>query len=130
MSIRGVRELARRQLHDHMGEPANYYALPRAPTPTFTLITARPHSNVAKAGDLAGTNLSYAETQDRAESIVFMLDEVPDPVRNALVIFTITEGYFLNNVLPPNGITVTAEVIRADHRDLVGLTAPDGTVIS
>ena len=112
-----------------MGEPANYYALPRDPAPTFVLITARPHSNVAKAGDLAGTNLSYAETQDRAETIVFMRDEVPEPARNGLVIFTPDEGYFINNNLPPNGITVTSEVIRASARDMQGLEAPDGTVI-
>lgn len=129
MSIRGVRERARKQLHDRMGETANYYELPRAGTPTFVQITARPHSNVAKAGDLAGTNLSYAETQDRQETIVFWRAELPAPRRNAMVIFTPTEGYFVDNVLPPNGVTVTAEVIRASQADMAGLEAPDGTII-
>lgn len=113
-----------------MGEPANYYASPRSPTPAFVQITARAHSNVAKAGDLAGTNLSYAETHDRAETIVFMRDEVPSPTRNGLVVFTTTEGYFINNNLPPNGVTVTSEVIRALQEDLIGFEAPDGTVIA
>jgi len=97
--------------------------------PTSLVITARAHSNVAKAGDLAGTNLSYAETQDRVETLVFTVDEVPDPARNGLVIFDSATGYFINNNLPPNGITITSEVIRAEQRDLIGFRTPEGVEI-
>jgi len=129
MSIRAVRESSRRLLHAHMGEPARYYPTPTSMLPTSLVITARAHSNVAKAGDLAGTNLSYAETQDRVETLVFMVDEVPDPARNGLVIFDSATGYFINNNLPPNGITITSEVIRAEQRDLIGFRTPEGVEI-
>jgi len=75
-------------------------------------------------GDLAGTNLSYAQNNDRTFTVLFFRDEVPDPARGALVVLSATEGYFVDNVELPDGLTVTANVTVADATDLVGRTLP------
>lgn len=128
-TISEIRERSRKSLHEFMGRPVHYYADPDAPSPTYEAVKAREHSKIERAGDLAGTNLSYAEVHDRREAVRFWMEEMPNPVRNALVIFSPTVGYFINNVLPDDGLTVDCEVTRAEQSDLVGFTAPDGTVI-
>jgi hypothetical protein len=129
MSIRDIRKAARRELHQFMARPASYYSNPRQAGAVPEAVTVRVHSNETKAGDLAGTNLSYAERQDRRETVVFWVDQIPSPVRNALVILDSTEGYFVDNALPPDGQTITAEVVRCDIADMVGLLDPEGNVI-
>lgn len=130
MSIADIRKSARRSLHDFMGRPAAYFADPHTAAPEAVAITARPHSKTAKAGDLAGTNLSYAETHDRKETIVLWREQISEPARNAAIVFSADEGYFVDNVLPPDGQTVTVEVIRCVGSDLDGLSDPDGNLIS
>ena len=129
MSIEQIKAQSRRALHDFMGRAASYYPEPHLPDSPRSVVKVRYHSNVAKAGDLAGTNLSYAETQDRAEEVVFWRPELPNPVRNSLVILSAEEGYFVNNVSPPDGLTITAEVVRAAQKDLNGKLDPNGVLI-
>lgn len=129
MGIEQIKAQSRRALHGFMGRAALYYDAPHQTKTGGVAIKARYHSNTAKAGDLAGTNLSYAELRDRSEEIVFWREEIADPVRNALVVFGPDEGYFVNNTLPADGQTVTSEVVRAAPKDLKGFTAPDGTLI-
>lgn len=129
MTIDGIRATARKALHDTMARPAMLYLDPdSAPTGQ---ITVRPHSRTAKIGDLAGTNLSYAETQDREQTVVFWRDQlVPytgasgSPPRGALVVLSTDEGYWVDNTMPPDGPRVTAEVTRASAAELVGKTLP------
>lgn len=126
-NIQAIREKARRALHKAMQRPASYYQSPNlggAPT----LVRVRVHSKPNMTGDLAGTNLSYAENRDRAFSIVFMRDEVEIPKRGALVVLSETEGYFIDNVDLPDGITVTATVTVADATDLAGRVMPTDAV--
>lgn len=129
MSIEQIKAQSRRALHEFMGRAASYYPEPHLPDSPRSVVKVRYHSNVAKAGDLAGTNLSYAETQDRAEEIIFWRAEMPNPVRNSLVILSAEEGYFVNNVSPPDGQTITTEVVRAKQKDLDGKLGPDGVLI-
>ena len=117
----------RRALHQTMGRPATYY--PVSSGTVFQNITARAHSGVVRTGDLAGTNLSYAEQADRTETVIFLVDEVPAPRQNGLVIFAADEAYSLRVVRPRDGITITAEVVRVtDRTKITGKTLPDGTV--
>lgn len=118
-----IKERGRRALHATMGRPAYYYESANA---TPVALTVRYHSAVARAGDLAGTNLSYAETHDRAESVIFLWEDVPAPKRNSTILFSPDEGYEIREVWPRDGITVTATVIRASAAKLSGKLSPLG----
>lgn len=131
MGWREIKANARQVVHSHMGQPASFYvSVDQAGPPTY--ITARPHAKHGLIGDLSGTNLSYAESPDRVETIIFWRDQIVDkvgietgiPPRSALVVFAPDEGYWIDNVRPPDGDTVTAEVVRADASELAGKTLP------
>ena len=121
MAFRDIKNKARRHLHDHMKVPAVYY---RTSTATPVLIHVRTHSIREKVGDQSGTSLAFAERHEVVTSVVFDRSEIDDPKRNALVIISKEEGYIVDNLLHPDGITVTAEVIYADDVDLLGKKIP------
>ena len=126
--IQSIRETARRALHSAMKRPASYYQDPKVMGSAPQLVYVRPHSKRGMTGDLAGTNLSYAQNQDRVYTILFFREEVAIPKRGALVVLSATEGYFIDNVEPPDGLTVTASVTLADADDLAGRILPEGAV--
>ena len=123
MAIQDIKERARGALHGHMGRPAFYF-----PTPTdldvFVETKVRPHNKRGQIGDLPGTNLNYAEAIDRAERVVLWRADVPAPVRGALVVFSETEGYWLDSVDPPDGQTITSTVLKATTTELAGVPFP------
>ena len=121
MAFRDIKNTARRHLHDHMKVSATYY---RTSTATPVLIHVRPHSVREKVGDQSGTSLSFAERQEVVTTVVFDRSEVDKPLRNALIVISEEEGYIVDNVLHPDGITVTAEVSYADVVDLLGKLVP------
>lgn len=128
MAFRDIKRQARRVLHDTLKVPALYFRddengnILDAPIP----VLVRVHTKWEKAGDMAGTNLSYAEVQEINPRIIFMVDEVPAPVRNAVVSIAPGEAYRLDNVLPPDDITVTAEATRIPVAKTIGLPVPPG----
>lgn len=123
MSIQDIKERARKSLHDTMSRPARLFL---DPTSGVALeITARYHAKPGLVGDLKGTNLSYAENHDDVESVVFWREElIPTlgypgiPTRGSLVLFTDVEAYWVDNVMPPDGQTIRAEVTRAAFEDI------------
>lgn len=121
MTFRSIKEMARRALHDFMGQPASYYATPESDP---VLITVRPHSKRGQIGDLPGTNLNYAETFDRKEQVVFWAEQVAAPPKGALVVLSETEGYWVDTTEPRDGQTITANVLFATAEELAGLTLP------
>lgn len=135
MGFAEAKAKARRVVHDTMARPASFYADPGVDS--WEALTVRFHSKSAVIGDLPGTNLNYAETQDARDRLIFWraeLDGIPGvtsrvPPHGALVVFTEDEGYFVDNVELRDGDTVTANVTRAEVSDLEGKTLPDGTVI-
>lgn len=126
MAFRDTKRQARRDLHQALKVPALYFrddengTLLDAPT----LVHVRVHTKWEKAGDMAGTNLSYAEVQEINPRIVFMVDEVAAPVRNAIVSIAAGEAYRIDNVLPPDDITITAEATRMPVAQTIGLPVP------
>lgn len=126
MAIADIRLKARRALHNHLARPASYYD---ASGTLLGLVHIRVHQKPpSPVGDLAGTNLSFSQTQEISVRVLFDRAEVAAPLRNELVILDAEEGYYLDNVLPPDGITVKAEVVRMSVEDITGKTLPNGSM--
>lgn len=107
-----------------MGRPANY--IPDAAVPTdFVATKARAHGKRGQIGDLAGTNLNYAEMIDRKEAVILWREDIPNPVRLAVIVFSATEAYWVDSIDPPDGQTVKVNVTRADPAEIAGLPLPD-----
>ncbi len=106
-----------------MRVPASYYASPGSPAEPV-LIYVRVHTKSNLIGDLAGTNLSYAENREETLKLIFMRDEVGSPPRGALIVIDAEEGYLVDNLEKPDGLTVTAHVTRVEAEDLVGRALP------
>lgn len=111
----------RRSLHEHMSVPALYFADPSADDPF--LITVRVHEKWVALGDLKGTNFNYAETADIAPRIVFLRNEV-EPERGCIISVEPGVAFRIDNVLPPDDITVTATVIALEPGDTVDFPLP------
>jgi len=129
VTVAELKVAARRSLHLGMGRPATYYEDPYTDPETYAEMKVRYHSNVAPAGALGGSRNQYVEVQDRSETLIFLLEDLPRPKRNALVIFSDQEGYFLADVHAPDGITVTVNCTKAARSDLIGKYGPNGQVI-
>ena len=130
MSLADVKALARQPLHDFMARAAVLHS------PTDVVvgnITARLHDASKKVGDLAGTNLSYAEQMERPTTLVLWLAQIEDLgytlKRHCTVVFGTEEGFRIAVVHPADNQTVTVEVTPMSATDLAGKTLPDGTTI-
>lgn len=129
MSLADIKARSRQALHDFMARPASFYSS------TGVLlddpITARRHDEHKVVGDLAGTNLSYAETNERPTEIVLWRAQIEGVSlrRGCLIIFAEDEGWFVDNVHKPDGLTIKVEVSEMSASDLDGKTLPDGSVI-
>lgn len=96
-------------------------------------VTVRYHDESKRVGDLAGTNLSYAEVMERPAQLVFWNAELDTAAvsldRGMYVVLTATEGYFLDVIHPRDGLTTKADVTPMRTDELTGKTLPDGTII-
>ena len=96
-------------------------------------LDVRTHYAGKRVGDLAGTNLSYAEQLEHPTELVFWNDDVAgigqSISRGNIVIFSATEGYFIDVANPKDGHTTKVEVTPMDESNLQGKVLPDGTVI-
>lgn len=115
-----------------MSRPASFYEDSTDTEPTT--LDVRTHYAGKRVGDLAGTNLSYAEQLEHPTELVFWLADlvdnaIPDLARGNLVIFTATEGYYIDVAHPNDGQTIKVEVSPLSVDDLQGKQLPDGTVI-
>lgn len=123
MSLRAVREKARRALHTAMRVPAHVYepgeTIPRR-------LYVRVHRKWLEQGDLKGTNFNYAEVEEKNPRVVFMREDIANPTRNTLVIVAADEGYRLGQTEPPDGITITAEAVPMTAREFEGREPPEG----
>lgn len=123
MSLRAIKERARRDLHNAMRVPAFYYpgGLVGAEP---VLCHVRVHTKFgAQLGDLKGTNFNFAETEASVPALVFWVSEI-DPDNNAVVMISASEGYRINHVHPKDIWTRKAEVSELDAGDLAAYGAP------
>lgn len=113
-SFRDIKRRARRDVQTHMRVPALYLAsIDAVPVPCFV----RVHTKFQALGDMKGTNFNYAEYEDITPRIILWREEIPQPVRNAIISVEAGEAYYLDNVLPPDDLTITATVAKLDDDD-------------
>lgn len=123
--MNGFREMkrkARRQLHAAMSDAALYLT---SPTATPVPVTVRLHLNFAEVGELLRGG--FAERQEITPSIIFMADQV-NPSHNGIVITEDMGAWRVDNDLPPDDITIKAEVVAMTDSQVTQLgwdkTAP------
>lgn len=125
--LRDIKRQARRDLHEHMLVPA-LYLVPAAAPGTYeepVNVTVRLHIKFDALGDMKGTNFHYAERQEVTPKIIFMRDQIDKPARHAVISVELGEAYRVDNILPPDDITVAAEVLRLSAAEAAGLPLPD-----
>lgn len=124
--IRALKDRARLQLHKAMEIPAIYIWTTDAGT-TFNLpCTVRLHTDDKALGDVRGTSFGYAERHEKISRIIFLAAGAAaiDPDNGAIVSFAPGEAYRVDNVLPRDGITITAEVTKLLPSDVIGAPLP------
>lgn len=128
-----AKKAARQSVHDTFALPGIFYAT-AASTPTVEADTVkvRVHDKHKLVGDLAGTNLSYAETAERPTQMIFQqLDLVGRTLaRGSMVVMFNYNGdevgYHIDNVHPQDGLTRTCDVTPLSASELTGKLLPDG----
>lgn len=115
-TFREQKRAARRQVHEVMAEPVLY--LESAATKDPVVVTCRLHINFTELGDLLGVRAGFAERQETTPRVIFMNDQVV-PVSNAIIITKDMGAFRINNDLPPDDITTTAEVTEVMEREVV-----------
>ena len=131
-----AKKAARQVVHDTFALPCIFYAT-SASTPTVDddTLTVRIHDKDKRVGDLAGTNLSYAETVERPTRAIFQTVDLDgrDIARGSMLVMLNymgdIAGYFVDVVHPPDGLTLTCEVTPLSVSELSGRLLPDGTTV-
>lgn len=113
-SFREMKRHARRQLHEHMSEQV-LYLLDSKSDPVSC--TVRLHLKFDELGELLRGG--FAERQEITPRIVFMAEQVR-PVRGGIVVTQDMGAWRVDNDLPPDDITITAEVIRLTKSQITG----------
>jgi len=127
MSLADVKAVSRQALHEFMSRPAVFYDHSGS---LVGNVTARFHDESKMVGDLAGTNLSYAEHIERPTTLVLWKSELLATVkRGAEFIFTTDEGWLVDTVEPADNQTITVRVSPMSATDLAGKQLPDGTLV-
>lgn len=114
MSIRELKRRARRQLHDRMSEPALYLADSSA-APLG--VTVRLHLSFNEVGELLRGG--FSERQEIIPRIIFLGSQV-QPRHRGIVVTQDLGAYLIENDLPPDDITITAEVSKLSRNQVTG----------
>lgn len=122
-SFRDIKRDARRVVHENMRVPALYIADPTKPHLTVPCMV-RVHTRFGALGGMAGTNFHAAERHEALPQIIFWRDELPTPVRGALVSVEPGEAYRVDHVMPPDDQTITATVVILKASDTTALPTP------
>lgn len=121
MSLRDIKNKARSDLHEGMKVSA-FYCPPGSESivPCFV----RVHSMFRALGDIQSNQVGLAEREEMVPRLIFMASEII-PARAGIVTISATEGYRIDIVQPPDGLTITAFVIPLSPSQLVGLPYPE-----
>ena len=114
---------ARRVVHDTMGlDVWHYTAVGATPTP----IRVRLHTKFTQIGD--DRSMGWAEIEAVKPRLVFMLSEIAAMGvtinRGDTIYFQPGEAYNIDNTLPPDDITVTAETSRLSRKQYQDMGLP------
>lgn len=128
VDIRELRTKARGQIHSAFAvRTGETRALPlylekRDAVPVA--VNVRIHNKKATHGEVAGTSFKYAEQHEFVPQAIFLVSEVPEPKRNAIISVSPEEAYRIDNVEPIDGITVTVQIVPLHSEDREGLPVP------
>lgn len=111
--FRDLKRKARADLHQHMQVRALYLL---TPTSTPVPCTVRVWTKWGALGQLPGKGEGWAEIQEAEPKIIFMVSDVPNPRKNALVSIERGEAYRVETSDPPDDITITAKVVRLNPK--------------
>lgn len=120
MDIRTIKNKARSDLHEAMKVSAFYYP-PGSSTPSPCFV--RVHSMFRALGDIQSNQVGLAEREEMVPRLVFLASEIT-PARAGIITISATEGYRIDVVQPPDGLTVTAFVVPLTVTQMTGLSYP------
>ncbi|AET42267.1 hypothetical protein DSS3P1_54 [Ruegeria phage DSS3-P1] len=120
MSFRDLKNRSRLSLHQAMSFPAIYVDLD---TLAETACRVRYHDRQQAFGDMAGFDYAPAERVETVPKIIVLASEV-SAKRGGVFSVSATEAYTVENVLPPDGITVTIEVTRMRQSEIDAAVLP------
>ena len=113
--FREMKRQARRQLHEHLSDPVLYLAGPAA-VPVGC--TVRLHLKFDEVGELLRGG--FSERQELSPRIIFLGAQI-EPARNAHIITKDMGAYRIDNTLPPDDITIAAEVVKLSRSQIISL---------
>jgi hypothetical protein len=116
---------ARLDLHSEMAVAALYVLPVSDMEAEVTPCTVRVHENFRALGDQKGTSFQYAERYEVVPTAIMLRSEVECPVRGGILSIEPNVAFRVDNVMPPDGDTVTVQVTRMTRpNDLNGLPVP------
>jgi len=113
-SFREVKRRARGQLHTHLAEPALYLA---GATAEPVGVTVRLHFSFSESGELLRGG--FSNRQEVTPRVIFLGAQV-QPAHGGILVTRDLGAWFVDNDLPPDDITVTAEVSRLSSNQVTG----------
>jgi len=113
LSTRDMKRRARVQLHERMSDPVIYIETPAS---EHVGVLARLHLSFKEIGELLRGG--FADRAEMTPSIVFMRQQA-HVVRQGVVVTCDMGAYRIDQVYPPDDITVTAEVIKLTDSQVV-----------
>lgn len=111
--FREMKRQARRQLHEHLSEPALYLA---ATTAEPLGCTVRLHLKFDEVGELLRGG--FSDRQELTPRILFLGEQV-QPARNGIVVTRDMGAWRIDNDLPPDDITITTEVAKLSRNQVL-----------
>lgn len=124
MTFADLKERSRVGLHRTMASPAHYYAPDALPDAEPVVVPVRVHRKDVKLGDMQGTNLRYAEQADLDLSVIYLVEDFDSATRGGVFVISPQVAYLVDSVLPPDGVTRSATVLRARPDQFTGREAP------
>ncbi len=119
---RDIKREARAVVHDTMALAGQYYADVGVPP---VAVRARLSTRFTQIGD--DRSMGWAEIEAVKPRLIFMLSELPTGLtlaRGAIFYLQPGEAYQIDNLLPPDDITVTAEVTRLSRKQYADAQLP------
>lgn len=114
MNHREIKRRARRQLHNRLADTVLYLTSKNDLSPTG--LKVRLHIKFAEVGELLRGG--FAERQEQTPQAVFMEF---NPVNDAFIVTKDMGTWRVDNTMPPDDITVTAEIARLTKSQIQSL---------